>query len=256
MICLCQALCQAHSELFQVHSKGSRNVSYCYDLPLCTVVCGLWKMITLTVYVEEVEAKYWWRRKISEPGMGVLSSVLCLHLPCWLGCMRVCVCSVAKMCLALCDPMDCSLPGYSVHGIPWTVAHQSPLSLGFPRQEHWSGLPFASPRDLPDPGIETTFSALAGRFFTTEPPGKCIPWLASVSICVLSVDFRALICTRRWASYCSSLEDYKPCQHETGSWKLQGRRIPGRDWVQDVLMCALGGDGQIRLVPVLKELVT
>ena len=57
MICLCQALCQAHSELRQACSKGSGNVSYCYDLPLCTAVCALWKMLTLTVYVEEVEAK-------------------------------------------------------------------------------------------------------------------------------------------------------------------------------------------------------
>ena len=37
---------------------------------------------------------------------------------------------------------------------PWTVAHQAPLSMGYPRQEYWSGLPFPSPRDLPDPGIE------------------------------------------------------------------------------------------------------
>ena len=36
----------------------------------------------------------------------------------------------------------------------WTVAHQAPLSMGWPRQEHWSGLPFPSPEDLPDPGIE------------------------------------------------------------------------------------------------------
>ena len=57
---------------------------------------------------------------------------------------------------------------------PWTVAQQVPLSIGFPRQEYWSGLPFSSPRDLPDPGIELTFFALAGGFFITEPPGKSI----------------------------------------------------------------------------------
>ena len=43
---------------------------------------------------------------------------------------------------------------------PWTVARQAPLSLGFPRQEYWSGLPFPSPGDLPDPGIEPTSPAL------------------------------------------------------------------------------------------------
>ena len=55
---------------------------------------------------------------------------------------------------------------------PWTAAHQAPLSIEFPRQEHWSGLPFPSPWDLPNPGIKPTLSALADRFFTTEPPGK------------------------------------------------------------------------------------
>ena len=55
---------------------------------------------------------------------------------------------------------------------PWTVAHQAPLSMGFPRQEYWSGLPFASPGDLPDPGIKPTFPVLAGEFFTIEPLGK------------------------------------------------------------------------------------
>ena len=55
---------------------------------------------------------------------------------------------------------------------PWTVAHQAPLSIGFSRQEYWSGLPFPSPGDLPDPGIEPASPALAGGFFTTEPPWK------------------------------------------------------------------------------------
>ena len=55
---------------------------------------------------------------------------------------------------------------------PWTVAHQAPPSIVFPRQESWSGLPFPSPGDLPDPGIEPASPALAGGFFTTEPPGK------------------------------------------------------------------------------------
>ena len=64
---------------------------------------------------------------------------------------------------------------------PWTVAHQSPLSLGFPRQEYWSGLPFPSPGDLPDPGIEPVSLALAGRFFTTEPPDAKHVWLALIS---------------------------------------------------------------------------
>ena len=56
--------------------------------------------------------------------------------------------------------------------ILWTVAHQAPLAREVFLKEYWSGLPFPPPRDLPDPGIEPTSPALAGRFFTTEPPGK------------------------------------------------------------------------------------
>ena len=55
---------------------------------------------------------------------------------------------------------------------PQTVDHQAPLSLGFPRQEYWGGLPFPSPGDLLKPGIDPKCPALAGGFFTTEPPGK------------------------------------------------------------------------------------
>ena len=55
---------------------------------------------------------------------------------------------------------------------PWTGAHQSPVSTGFPRQEHWSRLLFPSPGDLPDSGIEPVSPALADSFFITEPPGK------------------------------------------------------------------------------------
>ena len=55
---------------------------------------------------------------------------------------------------------------------PWTVAHQAPLSIGFSRQEHWSVLPFPSPGDLPDPGIEPRSPALQADALTSEPPGK------------------------------------------------------------------------------------
>ena len=54
----------------------------------------------------------------------------------------------------------------------WTIALHDPLSMGFSRHEYWSGLPFPSPGDLPNPGIEPMSPALAGGFFTTEPPGK------------------------------------------------------------------------------------
>ena len=69
--------------------------------------------------------------------------------------VHICVCSVAHSCLTLVTPS--------------TVAFQAPLSMGFPRQDYWSGLPCPPPGDLPDPGMEP---ALVGGFFITSPPGK------------------------------------------------------------------------------------
>ena len=63
---------------------------------------------------------------------------------------------------------------------PCTVAHRAPLSMGLPRQEYWSGLPFPPPRKLPNLGIEPRSPALVGVFFTTSatreaPPGTIDP---------------------------------------------------------------------------------
>ena len=70
-----------------------------------------------------------------------------------------CCCYLAtKSCLTPLRPHYGSQPGSSVHGIL--------------KQEYWSGLPFSSRGDLPDPGIKPSSPALAGRFLTTEPPGK------------------------------------------------------------------------------------
>ena len=55
---------------------------------------------------------------------------------------------------------------------PWIVGHQAPPSMWFPRQEYWSGLPFPSPGDLPDPGIEPESPTLQADALTYEPPGK------------------------------------------------------------------------------------
>ena len=69
---------------------------------------------------------------------------------------------VSRLCPTLCDTIDCSLSG------------SSPLSMGFPRQEYWSGLPFPSPGDLPDSGIIHGSPALQADSLPSEPPGK--PW--------------------------------------------------------------------------------
>ena len=68
----------------------------------------------------------------------------------------------------------------------WTVAHQGPLSMGFPRQKYCSGLPFPSPGDLLDPGIEPESPALAGRFFT------CATCEAHFSCLILHSAFKAM----------------------------------------------------------------
>ena len=67
-----------------------------------------------------------------------------------------------------------SLSRVRLFATPWTVAHQAPLSMGFSRQGYWSGVPFPSPGDLPDPGIEPGSPALQADALPSEPPGK--PW--------------------------------------------------------------------------------
>ena len=113
-----------------------------------------------------------------------------------------------QLCLTLGDPMDCSVPGSPVPGTlqartlewvaisfsnawkwkvkvkslshvrllatPWKAAYQAPPPMGFSRQQYWSGLPFPSPGDLPNPGIELTSPALAGGFFTTAHLGSTV----------------------------------------------------------------------------------
>ena len=69
-----------------------------------------------------------------------------------------------------------SLQSYPIVCDPWSVAHQAPLSMGFSRQEHWSGLPCPPLEDLPNPGIETATpsSVLQADSLPPEPPGKPI----------------------------------------------------------------------------------
>ena len=68
----------------------------------------------------------------------------------------------------------CCVSRVQLFATPLTVACPAPLSKGFHRQTYWSGLPFPSPGDLPGTGIDLWSPAWAGRFFTTEPPGKSI----------------------------------------------------------------------------------
>ena len=70
----------------------------------------------------------------------------------------------------LCSPLS----HVQLFATPWTVALQAPLSMGFSRQEYWSGLPFLSPGDLSDPGIKPRSPALQVDYLSSEPPGKSV----------------------------------------------------------------------------------
>ena len=76
----------------------------------------------------------------------------------------VCVCM--RMCVLSC------FSHVQLFATLWTIAHQTPLSMGFSKQEYWNGLPFPSPGDLPSPGIEPVSPEVVGRFLTTVPRGK------------------------------------------------------------------------------------
>ena len=97
------------------------------------------------------------------------------------------------VCNMSCPPLNhCSMVSYARMKVkslshvqpfetPWTVAYQAPLSMGFSRQEYWSGLPFPSPGDLPNSGIEPKSPTLEADTLTSEPPGK--PCARTVSSC-------------------------------------------------------------------------
>ena len=74
--------------------------------------------------------------------------------------------------------------------IPWIVARQASLSMGFPRQEYWRRLPFPSPGDLPDPGIKSLSPGLACGFSMTEPPGKsfnCLSFINYTNVIIIQM---------------------------------------------------------------------
>ena len=70
-----------------------------------------------------------------------------------------------------------SLSPVRLFATPWAVAYKAPLSMEFSRQEYWSGLPYPSPGDLPDPGIEPGSPTLQADALPSEPPGKQGPSL-------------------------------------------------------------------------------
>ena len=86
--------------------------------------------------------------------------------------IKVSVCVCVCVCLICIYPMPSQFSPVQLFATLWTVAFQSPLSMGFSWQECWIVLPFPPLGDLPNPKIKPVSLALAGGFFTTEPPGK------------------------------------------------------------------------------------
>ena len=111
-----------------------------------------------------------------------LLGATCIHHSCCLSpssahfishwCVCVCVCTYTQL-----------LSHIWLFGTPWTVAHQAPLSMRFPRQEYWSGLPYSPPGDLPDPGISLLcLLHWQPSSLPLVPPGK--PTCVCVYVCV------------------------------------------------------------------------
>ena len=90
--------------------------------------------------------------------------------------------------------MPSSFSHFQLFATPWTVAHQAALSVGFSRQEYWSGLPFPSPGDLPDPRIEPGSPALQAGSLLSEPPGKPILQNSTLKSTVIPAMSLLLLC--------------------------------------------------------------
>ena len=128
--------------------------------------------------VRKVQPRWLWRWKMAlsqgvwVPGKerGSLQSLQEERCPCWHLDVKGALCWISTpQTTVLCAKLRL------LFATPWTAARQAPLSMGFSRQDYWSGLPFPSPGDLPNPGItppSPASPALAGRFSTTELPGK------------------------------------------------------------------------------------
>ena len=136
--------------------------------------------------------------------------------------------------------MDCSMPGFPVwyrmkkwHEVkslsrvqllatPWTVAYQTSPSMGFSRQEYWSGLPFPSPWDLPDPGIEPGSSALRADALTSEPKNSHFQTLLRDSVSSSSHEFK-----KTWVLKFSFLKlIYNICSVQFSLWVVSDSLRP------------------------------
>ena len=140
---------------------------------------------------------------------------------------RVCCYLFAKICLTFCDP--------------WTVAQQVPLSMGFPRQEHWSGLPFPSLGDLSKLGIQLSFSTLAGRFFYYRATREA-----------LIIDYHLWIYTIHFISF--KKKNFFPRENITSYWSTRIERLIFWSVAQIYINSCLGYNSYFLLLASQKNL--
>ena len=106
---------------------------------------------------------------------------------------------------------------------PWTVARQAPLSMGFSRQESWSGLPFPSLGNLPNPGIEPGSPALLADTLPSEPPGSHLGRMEQISKITARASCTYMGCTMLPDPCMQGFVLEVKCSTE-GSWQARGRR--------------------------------
>ena len=141
--------------------------------------------------------------------------------------MCVCVC----VCVCVCK----LLSHFQLFMTPWTLASQAPLSMGFSRQEYWSGLPFPSPEDLPNSGIEPRSPALQVNFLPSKPPGS----LKNGGHCqikiwgnnrLISLDSAQFLSKLSWNSvHCQVLFSFNNEEMKEGR-PAPTERVPGGIW--------------------------
>ena len=118
---------------------------------------------------------------------------------------------------------------------PWTVAQQAPLSLGFPRQEYWNGVPFPSLRDLPDPRIKLTSPALQADSLFAEPPWRAqnqlyiYIYIYIYTVCVLN-------CLQSCPTLCSPRDCSPPCSSVLGSLQRKSTEVGCHALLQGIFL--------------------
>ena len=147
---------------------------YSLNLPLNSFLILAYKCLSLVIFLQWVFCNLW-----SIRSWWVLSRWFYFS---FLINIVIGPCLVTQSCLTLCNP--------------WTIACQAPLSMGFPRQEYWTGLSFPSPGDLPDLGIETRFHALQAGSLPSELPDKSNKFSKYnlFSLCITLALFYVYIC--------------------------------------------------------------